>query len=112
MAATIPPLDQAHGTNVTVTPELPITAFRALQVANVLVKMEVSSQLGGDTPTLVSDERPCWSVPVWLSFPDCGRVGQAGTVQVDAHTGEVLAEAETLREIARNAKRLAERSAD
>jgi hypothetical protein len=111
MAVTTPPVDLAQGTSVPGTTELPITAFRALQVVNVLVAMEVSTQLGAATPTLVSEERPCWSVPVWLTFPDCGRVGQAGTVLVDAHTGEVLAEAETLREIAENAKRLAERPA-
>ena len=111
MAVTIPPADLSQGTSAPGTPELPITAFRALQVANVLVKMEVSSQLGAATPTLVGGERPCWSVPVWLSFPDRGRVGQAGTALVDAHTGEVLAEAETLREIAENARRLAERPA-
>lgn len=111
MAVTIPPVDLAQVTNPADTPELPITAFRALQVVNVLVAMEVSSQLGAATPTLVDGERPCWSVPVWLSFPDCGRVGQAGTILVDAHTGEVLAETETLREIAANARRLAERPA-
>ncbi len=111
MAVTIPPVDLSRGTSVSSTPELPITAFRALQLANVLVKMEVSSQIGADTPTLVDGKRPCWSVPVWLTFPDCGRVGQAGTVLVDANTGAVLAEAETLREITENAKRLAERPA-
>jgi hypothetical protein len=111
MAATIPPVDLAEGTSVPGTPELPITAFRALQIVNVLVAMEVSSQLGAETPTLVDGKRPCWSVPVRLTFPDCGRVGQAGTVLVDANTGEVLAEAETLREIAENARRLAERPA-
>jgi hypothetical protein len=111
MAVTIPSVDLAQGTSVPGTPEPPITAFRALQVVNVLVAMEVSSQLGAETPTLVGGNRPCWSVPVWLTFPDCGRVGQAGTVRVDANTGEVLAEAESLREITENAKRLAERPA-
>ena len=111
MAVTIPPVDLAHGARAPGTPELPITAVRALQLANLLVKMEVSTQVGAATPTLVGGERPCWSVPVWLTFPDKGRVGQAGTVLVDARTGEVLAEAETLREIAENASRLAERPA-
>jgi hypothetical protein len=111
MAVTIPPVDLAQGASAPGAPELPITAARALQLANILVKMEVSTQVGAATPTLVGGERPCWSVPVWLTFPDCGRVGQAGTVLVDAHTGEVLAAAETLREIAENAKRLAERPA-
>lgn len=111
MAATIPPVDLAESTNAPVAPEPPISASRAVQIVNVLVKMEVSSQVGAATPTLVDPERPCWSVPVWLTFPDCGRVGQAGTVLVDANTGTVLAEAETLREIAQYARRLAERPA-
>ena len=53
MAVTIPPVDLAQGKSAPGTPELPITAFRALQLANVLVKMEVSTQIGAATPTLV-----------------------------------------------------------
>ena len=63
MAVSIPPVDPAHGTDGPGSPELPISAFRALQLVNVLTKMEVSSQMGAGTPTLVGGERPCWSVP-------------------------------------------------
>jgi hypothetical protein len=70
--------------------------------------MEVSSQIGAGTPTQVGAERPCWSVPVWLTEPDRGHVGQVGSLLVDARTGEVLADFESLREIAENARRLAE----
>ena len=111
MAVTPPPVDLAQGTNGPVTPELPITAFRAQQLVNVLTKMDVSSQMGAGTPTLVAGARPCWSVPVWFTLPGVGLVGQAGTILVDAHTGEVLADSQTLGEIAENAKRLAERPA-
>jgi len=111
MAVTIPPVDLAQGTNVPATPDLPITAFRAQQLVNVLMTMEVSSQMLSQAPELVLGERPCWSVPVWFTLPGRGLVGQAGTVRVDAHTGEVLADSESLREIAENAKRLAERPA-
>jgi hypothetical protein len=111
MGLTIPPVDPAHGTDAPVTPELPITAFRAQQLVNVLMTMEVSSQMLSQAPELVLGERSCWSVPVWFTLPDIGLVGQAGTVLVDAHTGEVLADSESLREIAENAKRLAERPA-
>jgi hypothetical protein len=109
MAVTIPPVDPAHGTDGPVSPELPISAFRARQLVNVLTKMEVSSQMGAGSPTLVGGERPCWSVPVWLTEPDRGPVGQAGSLLVDARTGEVLADSQSLREIAENARRLAER---
>jgi hypothetical protein len=111
MAVTNPPVDLAQGKNAPVTPELPITAFRAQQLVNVLMTMEVSSQMLARAPEVVLGERPCWSVPVWFTRPDTGLVGQAGTVRVDAHTGEVLADSESLREIAENAKRLAERPA-
>jgi hypothetical protein len=80
-------------------------------LVNVLTKMEVSSQLAAGTPTLVGGKRPCWSVPVWFTEPDRGHVGQAGTLLVDARTGEVLADSESLREMAENARRLAERPA-
>jgi hypothetical protein len=111
MGVTIPPVDPAHGTDAPGSPELPITAFRAQQLVNVLMAMEVSSQMLAQAPELVLGERSCWSVPVWFTLPGIGLVGQAGTVRVDAHTGEVLADSESLREIAENAKRLADRAA-
>ena len=111
MAVTIPPVDLVQGTSAPTTPNLPITAFRAQQLVNVLMVMEVSSQMLSQAPELVLGERTCWSVPVWFTLPNVGLVGKAGIVVVDAHTGEVLAEAETLREIAENAKCLAERPA-
>ena len=108
MAVTTSPVDPAHDTDGPVSPELPITAFRAQQLVNVLMTMEVSSQMLSQAPELVLGQRPCWSVPVWFTLPGIGLVGQAGIVLVDAHTGEVLADSEFLREIAKNAKRLAE----
>ncbi len=111
MAVTIPPVDPVHGTDGPIRPELPITAFRARQLVNVLTKMEVSSQMGAGSPTLIGGERPCWSVPVCFTEPDRGDVGRAGSVLVDARTGEVLADSQSLREIAENARRLAERPA-
>jgi hypothetical protein len=111
MAVTIPPVDVVHGTDGPAGPDVPISAFRARQLVNVLTKMEVSSQMGAGTPTLVGGERPCWSVPVWFTEPDRGHVGQAGSLLVDARTGEVLADSDSLREIAENARRLAERPA-
>ena len=111
MAATIPPVDPAHGTDGLISSELPITAFRAQQLVNVLTKMEVSSQMGAGAPTLVDGEQPCWSVPVWFTEPDRGPVGQAGSLLVDARTGEVLANSESLRQLVENARRLAERPA-
>src|SRR5436190_10812379 len=110
MAVTVPPVDLAQGTDAPGNPELPITAFRARQLVNVLMTMEVSSQMLSQAPELILGERSCWSVPVWFTLPGSGLVGQAGTVLVDAHTGEVLADSEDLREIAGNARRLAERS--
>jgi hypothetical protein len=111
MGVTIPPVDPAHGTDAPASPKLPVTAFRARQLVNVLTKMEVSSQMSAGTPTLVVGERPCWSVPVWFTEPDRGSVGQAGSLRVDARTGEVLADSESLRQMAENARRLAQRPA-
>ena len=111
MALIIPSAELARATSATATTDMPITAFRALQIANVSMIMEVSTQMLGQNPELVLGERPCWSVQAWFTLPDVGLVGQAGMVLVDAHTGEVLDEAETLREIAENVKRLAKRPA-
>ena len=111
MAVTTPPVDPAPAADAPGRPELPITAFRARQVVNVLMTMEISSQMLSQAPELILGERPCWSVPVWFTLPGIGLVGQAGIVLVDAHTGEPLADSESLREIAENVKRLAERPA-
>jgi hypothetical protein len=96
--------------HIHVTAQVNITPFVARQNVNVFVKMEISTQLGAGTPELVVGERLCWSVPVMLGFPDRGIVGKVGDVLVDATTGDLLVDQDTVRRLSDDADRLAERS--
>ena len=91
-------------------PEFPITALMARQKATRFVITEISTQLLGDTPALHAGDRPCWSVPILLTSPARGIVGKVGDVGVDAITGELLVEQDTVRRLTEDARRLAERS--
>jgi hypothetical protein len=95
---------------IEVTAPLNITAYVARQKVNAFVIMEVSSQLRSEQPDLRVGERLCWSVPVVLGFPDRGIVGKVGEIQVDATTGELLVEKDTIQRMSDAADRLAERS--
>lgn len=95
---------------IEVTAQANITPFVAQQRVTQLVVTEISSQLCGSTPDLRVDGRLCWAVPVVLTSPAQGEVGRVGEILVDVTTGEVLADADTLRRIADDAERLAQRS--
>jgi hypothetical protein len=69
--------------------ETQITAREARQKINVLMLEQVSNLLLADEPTLVEAEngRLYWRVPVDLTLPGQGRVGQVGSVDVDTQYG-------------------------
>jgi hypothetical protein len=96
---------------IDVTAPVNITPFVARQQVTRFVVQEISSQLRGDPPNLNVGERLCWSVPVVLTSPVRGAVGRVGEILVDAVTGELLADADTVQRIAEYAERLAQRSA-
>ena len=94
--------------HVHVSAPMNITPFVACQKVTGFVTLEISSQLRGEQPDLVVGERLCWSVPVVLGFPDRGIVGKVGEIQVDATTGELLVDEETVRRLTEDARRLAD----
>jgi hypothetical protein len=96
--------------HVHVSAPLNITPFVARQTVNAFVIMEISSQLMSEEPNLVAGERLYWSVPVVLTSPVRGRVGEVGELRVDATTGELLVDEATVRRLSDNARHLAERS--
>jgi hypothetical protein len=113
-AATLQGLSLPQGATVAihidVTAPINISAFVARQKVTQFVIQEISSQLRGDPPDLHVGEHLCWSVPVVLTSPARGPVGRVGEILVDAGTGELLADADTVQRIAEYAERLAERS--
>jgi hypothetical protein len=96
--------------SISLSAQANITAFVARQMVTQFVIQEISSQLGGEAPDLIVGDRLCWSVPVVLTSPAKGVLGRVGEIQVDATTGEILADAATVAGIADHAERLAQRS--
>ena len=97
---------------VHVSATLNITQVAARRKVNVFALNEIGTGLGGDTPTLViHHDRICWRVPVILALPPKGRLGQVGQIDVDAQTGEILADEQLIHDIADHAERLVAGSA-
>jgi hypothetical protein len=91
-------------------PDVKITPYVARQKVNAFVIMEISDLMRGGQPELVVGDRLCWSVPVVLGFPGRGIVGKVGEILVDATTGELLIEKDTVQRMSDDADRLAERA--
>jgi hypothetical protein len=105
-----PPHGAALAIRIELTAQVNITPFVARQKVTRFVVMEISTQLLADTPELVVGERLCWSVPVVLTSPARGVVGKVGQILVDATTGELLVDEDTVRRMTEDAHHLAERS--
>ena len=70
---------------------LTITAEEACRRVNRQVIPELGTGLIADAPELnLTGEQVTWRVPIMLSLPTLGTLGEVGTVAVDARTGEVL----------------------
>jgi hypothetical protein len=90
-------------------PGIQISPFVARQKVNVLVLERVSNLLLAGEPTLeqISAAEWVWHVPVDLTFPAHGRVGNVGMVDVDARYGEVRYTETLLAQITSRAEGLA-----
>jgi hypothetical protein len=66
--------------------------------------------LYGERPSLVVNDRLLWRVPIWFSLPTTGPLGQVGTLDVDAQTGEILFNPEILDELRERANALVKRT--
>jgi hypothetical protein len=70
---------------------LNVTAEEARRQVNCQVVTELGTGLIARVPELViAGEQIVWRVPIVLSLPDLGDLGQVGTVDVDARTGDLL----------------------
>ncbi len=98
--------------SVRASAELDITPSVARQKVNRLVAATVGPGLSSGKPALVAKSgRLRWRVPVYLALPNKDRLGQVGQIDVDARTGETLADDELLDAIRDHAERLASGSA-
>jgi predicted DNA-binding antitoxin AbrB/MazE fold protein len=87
-----------------VPPQVVITAATARRMVTRFVLDEISYLMGGEQPSLVRTDRLVRRVPVVLTYPMHGKVGEAGSIDVDAETGDLFVSAETIEEITHNAR--------
>lgn len=93
--------------HVHVSARLNVTPFVARQKVGGLVLSKVGTGIGTDTPSLVvADGRVVWRVPLFLALPGLGRLGTVGEIDIDAQSGEVLADRTTFERIIQNAQQL------
>jgi hypothetical protein len=117
MDTTVTPQVTLHGPGLTGGGRLDITiairatievdAATARRKATGWLVSEVGNLLMGDDPALVIAERVVWRVPVLLTSPERGVIGQVGTVDVDAQTSDVLSSAELIQELIERGRHLA-----
>lgn len=93
---------------ISVAAHLGITAQSAQRKVSRLMLEQVGNLLYGETPGLVAGSRLLWRVPVWVSLPSRGPIGQAGVLDVDAQSGEVLYSEEQLRVLGEQARVIAQ----
>lgn len=87
-----------------------ISAFEAKQTVAHFVIVEISTQLLANAPELLDGQRLRWSVPVHFTTPNFGIVGKVGEIMVDATTGELLVDEDSVQRMTENAQRLANSS--
>jgi hypothetical protein len=105
-----PPQGATVSIRIELTAQVNITPFVARQQVTGFVKLQISDQMHGEQPELVVGDRLCWSVPVVLTSPRRGVVGKVGEILVDATTGELLVDTDTIQRMSDDADRLAQRS--
>ncbi|HRJ42285.1 MAG: hypothetical protein KJZ86_19290 [Caldilineaceae bacterium] len=86
-----------------------ISAEQARRAVNRWLLMEVSMSFIAEPPTLALAASTVWRVPVIYTASHVGRVGLAGTVDVDVHTGEIFDSPEIREGIFATAKSMAEK---
>ncbi|CAG0931792.1 hypothetical protein TFLX_02280 [Thermoflexales bacterium] len=95
---------------LSLTSQVNVTDYTAQRKVTKLLLDEVGNQLYGEQPSLVVGRRLLWRVPIWLALPTTGPLGQVGTLDVDAKTGEVLSSQQILDEITERGNVLAQRA--
>ena len=98
---------------LTIEGDLNITAFVARQNVNSYLIMRVGNLIMSGEPQLeLREDGAFWIVPVVLTSPGWGHVGEIGHVMVDAQTGTIVeSESTSCEEIETNAERLAQEKA-
>lgn len=107
---TLPPQAEVK-IEFSLTAQVNIADYTAQRRVNKLLLDQVGNLLYGERPSLAAGRRLLWRVPVWLTLPTTGPLGQVGVLDVDAQTGEILFDQQLLDEIEERGNALARRAA-
>jgi hypothetical protein len=93
--------------NIHLALTLSITPDQARQQVNRQLVPELGTGLAAREPELrLTGERITWRVPIVLSLPGLGDLGQVGAVDVDAQTGHIALDADAHERLVQHANRL------
>ena len=84
-----------------------VTAFSARQKVTGFVVDQISTNMHAINPTLIMGERIFWRVPIVLSLPPVGDIGEVGVIDVDVESGQLQITPTLVEEIERHAEFLA-----
>lgn len=93
--------------NVNLKAAVNITAVSARRKVNAFLATNVGNLLLAGEPVLSITERIVWRVPVDVTYPEDGRIGRVGEVDIDVETGELLLDSVQINQLEQNALRLA-----
>lgn len=93
--------------NIRVSGRIAVGSLAARQKVNRFVVSQIGNLLCAGEPELVIAQRFHWRVPVLLTMPGKGELGQVGEINVDAQTGEIDAHELIIARIQRDARSLA-----
>lgn len=97
--------------NVDISTMVNVSPEEALRKVNRFVHRRISYLMRAESPDFLVAERSYWRVPVFLTFPSHGSLGEVGSIDVDVETGELSFADQSLEEIQRRAHDLAARFA-
>lgn len=101
------PVGKRLDITVSISATIEVDAITAQRNATAWLVSDVGNLLIGDTPSLVIGQRTVWRVPALLTSPTRGVIGQIGTVDVDAVTGEALVDSQLTQDLLAHARHLA-----
>jgi hypothetical protein len=100
------PVGKRLDITVNVSATIDIDALTAQRKVTAWLISEVGNLLIGDTPSLVIGQRTVWRVPALLTSPTRSVIGQVGTVDVDAGSGELLTDPQLTQDLLTQARQL------
>lgn len=83
------PIDQTGTIDIRCTVTIDVSAQDARKLVRRWLLLEISHMMGTDEPVLEIGEEAVWRVPVHLSTPSAGIVGQIGEVTVNAVSAQI-----------------------